>query len=98
LKSTVLAEAEAKGSRRHMFASLGFRLRQYSQFLTITVLLKTLFWEEISNNKGEWHQFPIVSFPKISIVKNLGCSLADHDVAKRPYRVNYTIMTVILKT
>jgi len=43
LKSTVLAEAEAKGSRRHMFASLGFRLRQYSQFLTITVLLKTLF-------------------------------------------------------
>jgi len=56
LKSTFVPETEAKGSGRRMFASLGFRLRQYSQFLTTAVLLKTLFWEGISNNKRDWHQ------------------------------------------
>jgi hypothetical protein len=42
LKCKILPQAEAKGSGRHMLASLGFRLRQYSQFLTIAVFVENV--------------------------------------------------------
>jgi hypothetical protein len=61
-KATVLSQAEAKGSTRNMLPSHGFGYRQHYQFLTSAFLLKTVFLEGISKNKGYRHQFRIISF------------------------------------
>jgi len=48
LKSTVLPQAEAEGS-----ASLGLRLRQHCQFLTLEFFVKkTIFEKELINAAG----------------------------------------------
>jgi hypothetical protein len=53
----MLPQVAARGST----ASLGLRLRQQCQFLTLSGLLTLFFLEEIVKNKGDRHQYRITS-------------------------------------
>jgi hypothetical protein len=83
LKSTVLPQADTKGSTRNTLASLGLRLRQQCQFLNSAYFVKTISSEGINDNKEEDCCQWIVSFRKNVYLEKicLGSSV-DQDVAK----------------
>ena len=67
LKSTVLPQAEAKGTKWNMFVFLGLRLRQHGQFLKLAIVL--FLWKEIDKNKVYSHQSWLTSFLEVFILK-----------------------------
>lgn len=51
MKSTVLPQAESKGSTRNALVSFRIRLRQHCQFLTLVLLFKTFFEKELKKER-----------------------------------------------
>ena len=63
MKLTVLPQAEAKGSTWKVLTSLELRLRHDCQLLALTI------GEEITKNKGDFHQCLNISFLNVSMLK-----------------------------
>jgi hypothetical protein len=67
-------------------ASLGLRLRQHCQFLTLDIFVKNTFWEVINKNKWDCHQCRIISLITVALLEHPFRTSLD-DVSNKPYRV-----------
>jgi len=72
---TVLPQAETKGSRK----SLGLRLRQQCQFLTVALFVTTVSWKELIKTKVSSTKVLLHDFLKMFIPFDIS---AESDVAQ----------------